>query len=257
MSSWQALDSELDAWAEAGRCATLWWRDDDAAEDCPALEKLLNLAETAAVPLVLAVIPAALREAAVMRINNSSQAPNIAVVQHGYAHTNHARDGEKKIELGGGNPAKDCRAHLHMGQDILVQHFGARLLPVLVPPWNRIDPALVPALAKMGYAVLSTYGARESEPLKTGPQRINCHIDILNWRQGAVFLGEPETLELACAHLRARRLAEVDADEPTGLLSHHLQQDAAAWQFLADFFKRTLAHPAAAWPDPATLFGAA
>ncbi len=256
MNSWQALDSELDAWAEAGRRATFWWRDDDAAEDCPALEKLLGLAETAAVPLVLAVIPAALREAAVTRINGS-RAPNLAVVQHGYAHTNHARDGEKKIELGGANPAEHCCAHLHMGQDILVQHFGARLQPVLVPPWNRIDPSLIPALAKMGFAVLSTYGARESAPPKTSPRQINCHVDILDWRQEAVFLGESAALQLACAHLRARRLAEVDADEPTGLLSHHLQQDAAAWRFLADFFKRTLAHPAAAWPDPATLFGAA
>ena len=56
------MDGELEAWAAAGKRATLWWRDDDAAEDSPALEKLLTLAEKEAVALVIAVIPAALRE---------------------------------------------------------------------------------------------------------------------------------------------------------------------------------------------------
>ena len=29
---WAALNAELDCWAAAGRCATFWWRDDDAGE---------------------------------------------------------------------------------------------------------------------------------------------------------------------------------------------------------------------------------
>ena len=43
MSSWQVLDDELAAWAAAGQRATFWWRDDDAAEDCPDLAQLLDL----------------------------------------------------------------------------------------------------------------------------------------------------------------------------------------------------------------------
>ena len=52
------LERELDAWAAAGRTATLWWRDDDAAGATPALERLLALADELATPLALAVIPA-------------------------------------------------------------------------------------------------------------------------------------------------------------------------------------------------------
>ena len=256
MTSWTTLDGELEAWAAAGKRATLWWRDDDAAEDSPALEKLLTLAEKEAVALVIAVIPAALREAAAARIN-ASAAPGLAVVQHGYAHTNHARDGEKKIELGGANPADECLAHLHMGREIMSRRFPERFLPALVPPWNRIDPALIKQLPALGYATLSTYGARPTAAPKSGLKQINCHIDILNWRQSAAFLGESETLELACTHLRARRLGEVDADEPTSILSHHLRQDDAAWRFLAEYLDRTAAHPGATWPRPTTFFAAA
>ncbi len=253
MTSWQRLDSELEAWAAVGKRATLWWRDDDAAEDCPALERLLTLAEAEAAPLVIAAIPAALREAAVARIN-ASQAPGLAVVQHGYAHTNHAREGEKKIELGGANPAPQCIAHLHMGHEILSGRFPKRFLPTLVPPWNRIDPALLGQLPALGYTAISIYGARQSAEPEAGLKQINCHIDILNWRQDAVFLDEAEVLKLACNHLEARRNNQVDVDEPTGLLSHHLRHDEAAWRFLEKFVGRTAVHPAAQWLRPTTLF---
>ena len=256
MSSWQALDDELAAWAAAGQRATFWWRDDDAAEDCPDLAQLLDLAETTAVPLVIAAIPATLRDAAVARID-ASTAPQLAIVQHGYAHTDHARGGEKKIELGGTNRAQECRAHLHMGFEILSERFGARFLPTLVPPWNRIDPALIDHLPAVGYRTLSTYGARKAARTKFGLKQINCHIDIVNWRQGAAFVGEAAALELACTHLRARRQNEVDMNEPTGLMSHHLRQDAAAWQFMAAFFAHLSGHPGAHWPKPTALFGKA
>ena len=29
MSCWQALEDELARWRDAGRCAEMWWRDDD------------------------------------------------------------------------------------------------------------------------------------------------------------------------------------------------------------------------------------
>jgi hypothetical protein len=51
------LTAELDLWSAAERPATLWWRDDDAAEVTPALERLLALADATGVPLALAVVP--------------------------------------------------------------------------------------------------------------------------------------------------------------------------------------------------------
>ena len=63
MTSWRHLSEELDAWAEAGRSASLWWRDDDAVEPSPALARLLTLASARDLPLALAVIPARASEA--------------------------------------------------------------------------------------------------------------------------------------------------------------------------------------------------
>ena len=40
--SWDRLEREIDAWAAAGREATLWWRDDDAVAATAELERLLG-----------------------------------------------------------------------------------------------------------------------------------------------------------------------------------------------------------------------
>src|SRR5258705_11331803 len=56
MSAWQALDAELDRWRSTGRRATLWCRDDDAFRDSPPLQRFLEIAEAAALPVALAAI---------------------------------------------------------------------------------------------------------------------------------------------------------------------------------------------------------
>ena len=254
MTSWQTLDHELCAWAEEGRRAGLWWRDDDAAEDSPALRQLLDLAGGDTPPVVIAVVPARLSDATAERIS-AGAGQSCWVAQHGYAHANHARDNEKKIELGGIHPAALCESQLRTGLALLSSRFRAQFLPMLVPPWNRIAAALIPRLPALGYTAISTYGAREAAQAETGLNQINCHVDILNWRQSAVFVGEAEALRLACEHLSARRHGTADATEPTGLLSHHLCHDKTAWRFLAEFFARTIDHPGAQWIAPPDLFG--
>ena len=61
--NWQALHEELDRWAQAGRTATFWWRDDDAVDVTPALERLLTQAADHGLTIGLAVIPAQVTEA--------------------------------------------------------------------------------------------------------------------------------------------------------------------------------------------------
>jgi hypothetical protein len=82
---------------------------------------------------------------------------------------------------------------------------------------------------------------------------VNAHVDPIAWRRDRAFIGERAR---CCAreHLRARRLAEVDASEPTGILTHHLVFPDAAWEFLDALFARTHRHPAAAWLDVHALF---
>lgn len=254
MAEWRVLRDELDRWADAGRCATFWWRDDDAAKAHPALDRLLALADETATPLALAVIPAALDEDAAAAIAGSARA---RVLQHGYAHVNHEADTRRKAELGPARPAEATLAELDCGRARLADAFGARALPVLVPPWNRIASAVVAGLAALGFVGLSTYGARESARTEAGVRKVNTHIDIIDWRGTRGFVGVAEALALALDHLRARRAGRVDADEPTGLLTHHLVHDRAAWDFVARLVEAVGGHRAGRWLAAPEAFGPA
>jgi hypothetical protein len=148
-------------------------------------------------------------------------------------------------------------AELAAGRERMIEFFGERALAALVPPWNRISPAVMAALPAIGLRHCSTYGARKTPHPVPAIQQVNTHMDIMDWHDGRRFLGEAAALELAMGHLAARRQRLADPEEATGLLTHHLVHDQAAWRFVGEFVKRTLAHPAARWlngrevfPDP-------
>ncbi len=252
--AWTALHAELDAWAEAGRAATFWWRDDDAVEPSRALDRLLALAEDQGVPLCLAVIPARCGRSLPRRLERAPA--TLGVLQHGFAHLNHAAAGEKKVELGRGRALPALLEELARGRALLLRHFPARGLPVLVPPWNRLNPALVPALPSVGLSGLSVHGPRAAARPAKGLWQTNTHVDIMRWAEPRGFLGEEAVLNQIRDNLRMRRTggATVDPDEPTGLLTHHLAHDEAAWRFLARLVPWLAAHPACRLLDAAAVF---
>ena len=51
------VKQELRIWREQGLVLPIWWRDDDATEPTPALDRLLGLAASLGAPLHLAVVP--------------------------------------------------------------------------------------------------------------------------------------------------------------------------------------------------------
>ncbi|MBS0523497.1 MAG: polysaccharide deacetylase family protein [Proteobacteria bacterium] len=249
MSSWAAIDEELARWRDAGRTPTLWWRDDDAVDATPALERLLALQRTHGVPLALAVVPAGATPALAARL---SQAPGIDLLQHGYAHTNHAPAGEKKAELGPERPAMLVLGELGTGWLALERLFGPSALPVLVPPWNRIAPGLVPALLEIGFRGLSTFGIRPRSRVVSGWVQVNTHIDLIDWRTRR-FAGTESVLG---DFARALASARTEADEPLGLLSHHLAMDEAAWDFLNSFWEKVGGMPGLEIAAANSLFAA-
>ena len=250
MTDWSGLESELDAWQKAGRTATFWWRDDDAKGVTNELDRLLALRKEARVPLALAVIPAGAHDPLARRLGSLVE---VSVLQHGYAHVNHAPEGEKNVEIGGGRPADQILGELIAGREKLESLFSLKALPALVPPWNRIEPAIVAALAERGYTGLSTWGAREAAEA-SGLVQINAHIDIIDWKGNRKFVGEELALDQAVGHLKARRAGTADAAEPTGLLTHHMAHDRGCWKFLAAFLARTSKHAAARWLGAHRLF---
>ncbi|MDH3593485.1 MAG: polysaccharide deacetylase family protein [Rhodospirillales bacterium] len=248
MTSWREFEQELDAWAEAGSSATFWWRDDDAVEPTAALDRLLALAAAQEVPVATAVVPGRSCIALGRRL---AAAADIAIpLQHGYLHRNHAPAGEKKAELGDHRPSAQVCEDLMRGAARMAAILGPGALPVLVPPWNRIAPELVPMLPELGLTGLSTYGARAASAPVPGLTQVNTHVDIMRWDAPRGFLGESEALGLFRGHLEARRRAgtgraDADPSEPTGLLTHHLAHDEPAWEFLERLLPVLTRHPAA------------
>ena len=247
MTVWHALRDELKAWEAANRSPTLWWRDDDAAEPCTALEQLIALSDASEAPLALAVVP----EKNVL--TSGDLGSRTTPLQHGYAHRNHAGPGAKKCELGAERRADHVIGELMAGRDALDRAFGTRLLPVLVPPWNRLAGHLRVMLPELGYCGLSQFGARSHAAI--GSMRcINTHVDIIDWKGTRGFVGEEAALRQLVEHLRQRREGQVDPDEATGLLSHHLVHDPACWVFLEAVFEFTAA-AGVHWIDAPALFG--
>jgi hypothetical protein len=180
--------------------------------------------------------------------------PDLAILQHGYAHQNHAPAAEKKQELGPHRPYPSVLGELVTGQARLARLFGTRFRPILVPPWNRIAPALVPMLPEVGYRGLSAYQPRARAAAAPRLIQANAHIDIVDWAGSRGFVGERAALGMAIGHLSARRTGHADAAEPTGLLTHHLVHDGECRVFLDRFLAAVGNHPAAAWLDADAVF---
>jgi hypothetical protein len=247
-AAWRALGEEIARWRDAGRVVEFWWRDDDASGPSVPLERLLALASRSNVPLALAVVPAG-ADAQLL----AGLAPGIAVLQHGADHRNRAAAGEKKNEFPASEPDSSALARLTAARQRLSALAGRRWVAVLAPPWNRIQPALVPRLAAAGFLGLSRYGQRDT----TGTQdltQINTHVDLIDWRAGRGFAGEEPLLRLAVGHLRAKRSGTADAAEPTGFLTHHARHDERAWAFLERLFEFATATPGVRWCAAGRLF---
>jgi peptidoglycan/xylan/chitin deacetylase (PgdA/CDA1 family) len=235
---WQPLHAELAGWAEAGRTADFWLRDDDAVEPTAALDRLLALSASHAIPVTLAVIPATARKTLAERLRAEDE---VAVAVHGWAHANHAPANQKKQELGPHRPQQVVLAELAEAKDMIDRLFSDRALPLLVPPWNRIDKALLPALGRLGFAAISVYGRATPAPIRL----VNSHVDPIDWHGGRGCRDIGALIGELTEELRRRR--ETGSNEPVGVLTHHLAHDEAVWLFLEGLLEATTANPACRW----------
>jgi hypothetical protein len=240
-----ALRGLLDDVAAEGRRIDLWWRDDDAIEPTPAFDDLLGAANRFAVPLALAVIPAPAKPALGTRL--AEEPDTVVVLQHGYAHRNHAPKGEKAAELGTHRPADTVLAELAAGRERLGGLFNGRFLPVLTPPWNRIGEEVAARRREAGLPGLTTFARMHAGD----PRCINTHVDIIDWKRGRAFAGYGKMLTVIEEEI-ARR--DGPAPEPLGLLTHHLDHDAGCRDFIEAFLSVTADHPAVRWQVLPDLF---
>ena len=250
-NAWAQLDAELAAWSSSGQTATFWWRDDDASAPGPKLDKLVDIC--APCGLLLAVIPTRLDPSLSPAL---AHAPHVRIAQHGYAHINHAPRGLGlgAWELGLHRGLDKVMADLDAGHTILEDQFESSLLPVVVPPWNRIAAELLKPIAMNGFYGVSAFGPRDHKHPEPGLTIVNAHCDPIRWKSGPQFRGVTKTIAQLLAHLQARRTGNVDADEPTGLLTHHIDLDAAGWEFCTQLASMINQHDGAKWCAPQHLF---
>ena len=235
------LREALDRVADRGGTIRVWLRDDDCVSPTRALDRLSVLCDGVGLPVLLAVIP---EPSEATLAGWVSDHPGFVPCQHGFAHANHARPAERSIELGGTRSLAETLDELALGRDRLQALFGERLSDILVPPWNRIDPPLLPYLRGLGFSALSTIApSRPGSPIR----RCDCDLDIVDWRHGGV--GRP------LADL-ARLAAKIVAGQQTlGLLTHHLAHDGGAWAALGVLVERFATHPAVRFTSAGDLIG--
>ena len=229
----------LDWFAERGRSIPVWWRDDDAIEPTLPLDRLIGIANAHGCEVALAVIPHDATQALANRIAGE---PFVSVLQHGYRHQNfqNKAKGEKAAEFGRARDVNEAVAEIAQGRKRLAALFGETFVPVMVPPWNRITSAITARLGEAGLAGVSTF--TQFHPRDRC--HVQTHIDMIKWKKDRRFIGW-EQAALRFDYQLARR--RTNPDEPLGLLSHHLAQDDASF----DFLDRTLAllktHPGASF----------
>lgn len=251
MNALDPLRRELDLWGDAGETATLWWRDDDADAPTAPILRMLALSDATDAPVFIAVVP----DKAVEALAEPLLACAGAIpLQHGFAHADHSPAEVKgKWELGLHRPMDDILSELRAGSRRMADLFGDRDCPMLAPPWNRIAAGLFPHLPDLGFDVVSVFAPRATADVAPGLTMINGHCDLIAWKRGRTFIGSEKTANRLVEHLAARRAGEVDAAEPTGLLTHVWAQDEDCWNTLEAVLRLVSDHPAACWLDHAGL----
>ena len=225
-AKWQSLAEQI---ARAEPRPSFWLRDDDAVAPTPALDKLLQLTRHHDVPVALAIIPALTGQSLVTRLAGSERA---CPVIHGWAHVNHAPEGSKKQELGLHRPLASVVKELAAARLRMAELFGDRLLAMLVPPWNRIAPELLPHLGPLGFRALSAFGSAVPSASVTV---VNTQLDIMNWRGNRGCRDHGELIDALAGLIQQHG----QDGTPIGVLTHHLVHDDAAWDFLRRLFQLT------------------
>ena len=184
--NWRRFEDELARRRDAGRQVACWWRDDDAGAVLPPVEAadraLQNEKDSARARGdaggrgVGAVPPAA-------------PGRQRAAARHRPPQPRRAGREEDRISRRP-KPIEAALARVSDGFGRLRTLAGARFVPVLAPPWNRVRKDLLKKLPAIGLRGLSTYGARASAEPAPDLRQVNTHVDIVAWRRGKRFVGE-------------------------------------------------------------------
>lgn len=221
------LGRELRLWAKAGRTPVLWWRDDDARAPSEPLDRLLELSRRHIAPLTLAAIASPHLPALVRRVEAE---PAVEIAIHGFKHVNRQPPGQGFGEVVPEDSLEWVRAQLRA--TVMAFHRAGSQPTLFVPPWNNLAPQLTEAARDSSITAISAFD--QDQDCEGDVTRLDAHLDVLRWKGGGRFRGRWRFLSRLRRLLTERRMSG-RWDEPIGLLTHHLDHDAATWAFLDQF----------------------
>lgn len=232
MASW--LDPLRAALDGSPRRVDFFWRDDDVGWGDERLWSLLDMFGERALPIDLAVIPAAVSRRTAAALSSRMRSDGrVGVHQHGFAHANYEVEG-RKCEFGPSRRPSSQRDDIVRGRGLIHDLFEAAVDPIFTPPWNRCTAATGLCLAELGFRVLSR--ERRAPPLAVpGLVEIPVRIDWFATRKRR-RLTKPE--------LARSLVAAVEAREPVGVMFHHAVMDAEERAGAAELLDLIAEHPA-------------
>lgn len=243
------LRAELALWEDGQHECALWWRDDDLVADSPALRRLAALSAQHQIPVLVAVIPA--QADAALASATEDGMPTLVFCQHGWDHLNHAAPGQPNSEFGATRPLDEAVADLARGVERMRELFGPRFMPVMVPPWNKLAPALAARLPALGIGGVSQYPSEPHAPVD-GLVRVDAHLDIVDWRNSAGVCDPAALVERLVLFLQMRRKGRLHG--PVGVLSHHRVMLDGSWRFLERLLAATAGFSCVRWLHPDEVF---
>jgi hypothetical protein len=194
--------------------------------------------------VLIAIIPARADRALAERLRRE---PHVEAAVHGVAHVNHEAAGEKRAELGSARPADVVLAELGAARERLTRCFPA-LSGLLVPPWNRIAPAVASRIGEAGFTGISAFGWKT---VAAGVRQLNTHVDLIDWKAQGRWRDLDEVIVLLAGALATSR--ETHGFAPVGVLSHHRRRTSLSDGMLEQLLRETAGDPAIRWRSASEL----
>lgn len=241
----RGVKDEIARWRAIGQRPAFWIRDDDAHAMCDELERLTAIAIRHGVSVGVAFVPGLLAADLVPFLRR--QSANLYPMCHGWKHVNHASS-DNPSEFGANRSHPAARLDAVRALETFCHHFPD-VPAIFVPPFSRIAPEMIDALAGIGFVGLSA----APRPLERrmarlvgrldwaapavniawrgSPPRVDAHVDLIDWRSGSAR-DLNAIAEALLGQLRLRRKAFLPARTPIGLLTHHRVHDEPIWRLL-------------------------
>lgn len=167
------------------------------------------------IPVIYGVIPARLQEDAAVFLRRAKERnPKLLdIVQHGFAHCNHAPEGEHKYEFGPGRTYMQQFDDIVQGMRIMNRWFGEFMTPGFIPPYHADDHKTIKTIEQLNIPI---YSSKLKVPLR---KKRFIEVPAQIWANRIDDLGVPSPMEF---HNLSRDLATVmDSRLMTGIVFRH------------------------------------